>query len=187
MEASKQVVAEVESFESETESCLMLLDGRPSNYGGRRRLLQSRAEVIDDYFETKHDVDIEIATLPHGDVRYPELTVADCVCRAIRASIESGVSIEQTAGVERFDGSRGVPSVDSVGRVYELAPQGIAEEGDDFVPKVATWLYGKRPSTTEVGEIASEQFRKLIRESVSDERVRKYVLDTEERLRSRRE
>lgn len=183
IEATKDVIPEGVAQNEGKTNCLLLLDGRVSNFGGRENILQSRTEILDAYFEDQHNVNVSIATLEKADKQYPEVTAADCACNVFRDRIENGESIEALEHIQRFDTSRSVPSVDFDDRIYELAPKGVAQE-NTFESKVAAWLTGHRPSETALGEIAPQQFENLVTRHIDDIDVSQYVIDTRERLGS---
>jgi hypothetical protein len=183
MEATKDVIPAGLTREEDITSCLILLDGRVSNYGGRENLLRSRTEILDDYFEDQHGVNIAIATLEKADKQYPEVTAADCACKVFRDRIENGTSIESLDNIQRFDTARSVPSVSFDDRIYELAPKGVVEE-DTFESKVAAWIDGRRPSAIALGEMAPHQFERLVTDHISDEDISQYIIATRKRLGS---
>jgi len=183
VEAIKAVVPAGVSHDGDTTNCLVILDGRVSNFGGKQNILRSRSEVLDDYFENQNNVNIAFATLEKGDRTYPEVTVADCACNVFRYRIEQGDAVERIDHVQRFDSSRSVPSVDFEGRIYELAPKGVAQKST-FESKVAAWLTGHRPSEDALGELSQQQFETLVKNRIDDEDVSQYIIDTGNQLGS---
>ncbi|ACV12829.1 hypothetical protein Huta_2668 [Halorhabdus utahensis DSM 12940] len=183
VEAIKAVVPAGVSHDGDTTNCLVILDGRVSNFGGKQNILRSRSEILDDYFENQNNVNIAFATLEKGDRTYPEVTVADCACNAFRYRIEQGDAVERIDHVQRFDSSRSVPSVDFEGRIYELAPKGVAQKST-FESKVAAWLTGHRPSEDALGELSQQQFETLVKNRIDDEDVSQYIIDTGNQLGS---
>jgi len=183
VEAIKEVVPAGVSHDGDTTDCLVILDGRASNFGGEQNILRSRSEILDDYFENQNNVNIAFATLENGDRTYPEVTVADCACNVIRHRIEQEDAVEPLDNVQRFDSSRSVPSVDFEDHMYELAPKGVAQK-NTFESKVAAWLTGHRPSEKALGELSQRQFETLIENRIDDEDVTQYVIDTGNQLGS---
>lgn len=183
MEAVKDVIPIGDREYGSVENCLVLLDGSPSNFGGEDKLLQSRTEILDTYFEEKYGVSIEVATLERADRRYPEVTAADCACKIFQDRLQSGTSIEELLAIRRFDASRSVPAVEYDDRIYKLAPQGVSTE-DSFVSKVAAWISGKRASRSQLGDVTKGQFDALVQGSLTDEDVSQYITETERQLRS---
>ncbi|QLH77082.1 hypothetical protein HZS55_07150 [Halosimplex rubrum] len=183
VEAVKEVVPAGVSHDGDTTNCLVILDGRVSNFGGKQNILRSRSEILDDYFEDQNNVNIAFATLEKGDRTYPEVTVADCACNVFRHRIEQGNAVEQLEKVQRFDSSRSVPSVDFEDRIYQLAPKGVAQK-NTFESKVAAWLTGHRPSEDALGELSQQQFETLVENRIDDEDISQYVIDTRNRLGS---
>lgn len=178
IEAAKDVIPAGVGQYSSTENCLLLLDGRPSNYGGDTRLLQARNEILDQYFEDQHGLHIEVATLERADRRYPEMTTADCACKLISNRLTGESRIEDLDGVSRFDQSRSVPSVNDDGRVFELAPHGVAR-ADAFRSKVAAWVKGERPAESELGTVSPQELERLAERHLTDDVVTQYITDTE--------
>lgn len=183
VEAIKEVVPAGVSHDGDTTNCLVILDGRVSNFGGKQNILRSRSEILDNYFENQNNVNIAFATLEKGDRTYPEVTVADCACNVFCHRIEQGDTVERVDNVQRFDSSRSVPSVNFEDRIYELAPKGVAQE-NTFESKVAAWLTGHRPSEEALGELSQQQFETLIESRIDDEDVSQYVIDTRNQLGS---
>lgn len=183
VEAVKEVVPAGVSQGGDTTNCLVILDGRTSNFGGKGNILRSRAEILDDYFETQNNVNIAFATLEKGDKRYPEITAADFACNVFRDRIEQVQTIGQVDNVQRFDISRSVPSVEFEDRIYELAPKGVAQK-NTFESKVAAWLTGHRPSEEALGELSQRQFENLVENHIPDEDVSQYIIDTRNQLGS---
>jgi uncharacterized protein YkwD len=79
--------------------------------------------------------------------------------------------------------SRSVPSVNFEGRIYELAPEGVAQK-NTLESKVAAWLTGHHPSEDALGELSQRQFETLVENRIDDEDVSQYVIDTRNQLRS---
>jgi hypothetical protein len=183
VEAIKEVVSAGVSHDGDTTDCLVILDGRVSNFGGRQNILRSRSEILDDYFENQNNVSIAFATLEKGDRTYPEVTVADCACNVFRHRIEQEDAIEPIDNVQRFDTSRAVPSVNFEDRIYELAPKGVAQK-NTFESKVAAWLTGYRPSEEALGEVSQRQFETLVEKHIDDKDVSEYVIGTRNQLGS---
>jgi hypothetical protein len=182
-EAIKEVVPAGVSHDGDTTNCLVILDGRVSNFGGKQNILRSRSEILDDYFENQNNVNIDFATLEKGDRTYPEVTVADFACNIFRHRIGREDAIEQVENVHRFDSSRSVPSVNFEDRIYQLAPKGVAQE-NTFESKVAAWLTGHRPSEDALGELSQQRFETLVENRIDDRDVSQYVVDTRKRLGS---
>ena len=183
VEAIKEVVPAGVSHDGDTTNCLVILDGRVSNFGGEQNILRSRSEILDDYFENQNNVNIAFATLEKGDRTYPEVTVADCACNVFRHRIEQKDAVEPIDNVQRFDNSRSVPSVNFEDRIYELAPKGVAQK-NTFESKVAAWLTGHRPSEDALGELSQRQFETLVENRIDDKDVSQYVIDTRNQLGS---
>lgn len=183
VEAIKEVVPVGVPQDGSTTNCLVILDGRVSNFGGKENLLRSRSEILDDYFESQNNVNIAFATLEKGDRTYPEVTVADCACNVFRHQIEQEGAVEQIDHVQRFDSSRSVPSVGFEDRIYELAPKGVAQK-NTFESKVAAWLTGHRPSEDTLGELSEHRFEALVETHIDDEDVYQYVINTRNQLGS---
>jgi hypothetical protein len=186
VEAIKEVVPAGVSHDGDTTNCLVILDGRASNFGGTQNILRSQSEILDDYFENQNNVNIAFATLEKGDKTYPEVTVADCACNVFRHRIEQGEAVETIDNVQRFDSSRSVPSVDFEERIYKLAPKGVTQK-NTFESKVAAWLTGHRPSEDTLGELSQRQFETLVEKHIDDEDVTQYVIDTRSQLGSQQE
>ena len=183
IEVIKEVVPAGVSHNGDTTNCLVILDGRVSNFGGKQNILRSRSEILDDYFEEQNNVNIAFATLEKGDRTYPEVTVADCACNVFRYRIEQEDAVEQIDNVQRFDSSRSVPSVNFEGRIHKLAPKGVARK-DTFESKVAAWLTGHRPSEEALGELSQQQLETLVENRIDDEDVSQYIIDTNDQLGS---
>lgn len=183
VEAIKEVVPAGVSHDGETTDCLVMLDGRVSNFGGEQNILRSQSEILDDYFENQNNVNIAFATIEKGDRTYPEITVADCACKVFRHRIDQVEAVESIDHVQRFDSSRSVPSVDFEDRIYQLAPKGVAQK-TTFESKVAVWLTGHRPSEDALGELSQQQFETLVKNRIEDEDVSQYIIDTRNRLGS---
>jgi len=183
VEAIKEVVPAGVTHDGDMTNCLVILDGRVSNFGGEQNILRSRSEILDDYFENQNNVNIAFATLEKGDRTYPEVTVADCVCNVLRHRIEQEDAVELIDNVQRFDSSRSVPSVNFEDRIYELAPKGVAQK-NTFESKVAAWMTGHRPSADTLGELSQRQFETLVENRIDDEDVSQYVINTRNQLGS---
>ena len=183
VEATKEVVSTSTSPDDDVTNCLVILDGRVSNFGGEKNILRSQSEILDDYFESQNNVNIFFSTLEKGDKTYPELTVADCACNVFSHQIEHRPPIESIDNVQRFDDSRSVPSVGFEGRIYKLAPKGVAQK-DTFESKVAAWLTGCRPSEDQLSELSPQQFDDLVEKHIGDEDVSQYITDTRKQLGS---
>jgi hypothetical protein len=183
VEAIKEVVPPGVSHDGDTTNCLVILDGRVSNFGGKENILRSRSEILDDYFENQNNVNIAFATLEKGDRTYPEITVADCACNVFRHRIKQEEEMKSIDKVQRFDKSRSVPSVDSEDRIYQLAPKGVAQK-NTFESKVAAWLTGHRPSEDTLGELSQRQFENLVENHIDDKDVSQYVISTRNQLGS---
>jgi len=183
VEAIKEVVPAGISRDGDRTNCLVILDGRASNFGGTDNILRSRSEILDDYFENQNNVNIGFATLEKGDKTYPEITVTDCACNVFRHRIEQKNAIEPVDNVQRFDISRSVPSVNFEDRIYKLAPKGVAQK-NTFESKVAAWLTGHRPSEDALGELSQQQFENLVESNIDDEDVSQYVINTRNQLGS---
>lgn len=183
VEGIKEVVPTGISYDGNRSNCLVILDGRVSNFGGKQNILRSRSEILDEYFENQNNINIAFATLEKGDRTYPEVTVADCACNVFRHRIEQEDAVEPIDNVQRFDISRSVPSVDFEDRIYQLAPKGVAQK-NTFESKVAAWLTGRRPSEDVLGELSPRQFETLVENRIDDEDVSQYVTDTRNQLGS---
>lgn len=183
VEAIKEVIPAGVEHDGDTTHCLVILDGRVSNFGGKQNILRSRSEILDDYFENQNNVNIAFATLEKGDRTYPEVTVADFACNVFRHRIEQEDGIEPIDNVQRFDSSRSVPSVNFEDRIYELAPKGVGQK-NTFESKVAAWMTGHRPSEVAIGELSQRQFETLVDNHINDENVSQYVIDTRNQLGS---
>lgn len=183
MEAAKKVIQIAKNETQEDQDCLILLDGKASNYGGEINLLRSREEIVDGYFQQQNGVNISLATIQHGDRRYPEITVADCACNVIRNKIENGPAIEELNYTRRFDTSRSVPSVEFDGSVYRLAPKGV-QQTDEFESKVAAWIEGRRPHAEKMGDISTGQLSKIVSQGLDDDDVCRYISEMSDQLGS---
>lgn len=150
-ECIKEVITDHRSETADQANCLVLLDGRPSNYGGEKALLNCRKEIVDDYFQSKYNLDVEIATLETADKRYPEITVADCACREYIDAVGREGYVEAVDGLSRLDSKRSVPSVDADGRVNQLAGEGTSAV-DTVAARVVAWATGSRPAEQQIGE-----------------------------------
>lgn len=183
VEAIKEVIPAGVSHDAETTDCLVMLDGRVSNFGGRQAILRSQSEILDDYFQNQNSVNIAFAPIVKGDKTYPEITVADFACKVFRSRIEQTEAIEQVDYVQRFDNSRSVPSGGSEDRIHKIAAKGVAQR-NTFESKVAVWLTGHRPSEEALGELSQQQFETLIKNHIEDEDVSEYIIETRNRLGS---
>lgn len=183
IEAAKEVIQVAKNEIQGNQDCLILLDGKASNYGGEKNLLRSHEEILDSYFQQQNGVNISLATIQHGDRRYPEITVADCACNIIRNKIESEQIIENLEHVQRFDVSRSVPSVEFNGSVYRLAPKGV-QQTDEFESKVAAWIEGKRPHAEKMGDISAGQLQRIITQEIDDDDICRYISEMSNQLGS---
>ena len=183
VEAVKDLVSAGVSDGGDTTNCLVILDGRVSNFGGKQTILRSRTEILDDYFESQNNVTIAFATLEKGDRTYPEVTVADFACNVFRHRMEQAEAVELINNVQRFDTSRSVPSVDFEDRIYQLAPKGVAQK-NTFKSKVAAWLTGHRPAEDALGKVSERHFETLVGNRIDDEALAQYVIDTRNQLGS---
>lgn len=81
IEAVKNAIERASTPSDDRRNCLILLDGRALNYGNEPSILRSKTEILDSYFEKQNGVAVSVATLERADRRYPEVTIADFVCR----------------------------------------------------------------------------------------------------------
>lgn len=167
-ESVKEVITDHRGEDAEQANCLVLLDGRPSNYGGEKALLNCRKEIVDDYFQSKCNLDVEMATLETADKRYPEVTVADCACRDYIDAVGREGYIEAVDGLSRLDSKRSVPSVDADGRVNRLAGEGTSAV-DTVAARAVAWATGSRPAEQQIGERDRQLVRALDDKLTNDE------------------
>ena len=175
VEAIKRVVQQA-STPDERSDCLVILDGAPSNYGGKRSILKSKTEILDSYFENQNNVSVSIATLPKADRRYPEVTITDLACRSFVNRVEQTGSIPPVDAVVRFDPSRSVPSVEySDENVYSLASTGVSDD-TTVRSSVVAWCRGTAPSVDAVGTADAQSYEQIVQASIDKRAVRQYLL-----------
>lgn len=173
-ESVKEVITDGRSEHSEEANCLVLLDGRPSNYGGEKALLNCRAEIVDDYFQSKYNLDIEVATLEAADQRYPEVTTADCACRNYINAVNRRGAVEAVPGLSRLDSSRSVPSVDADGRIHRLAGEGTSNV-DTVAARAVAWATGSRPVGQQIGE-RDKQLGRIVDNKLTNDNLAEWIL-----------
>ena len=183
-EAVKAVIRDHRAEHSGTTNCLVLFDGQPSNYGGEEALLNCLDEILDDYFQSKHSVNVDIATLETADKRYPEVTIADCACKLYTdAVVQQGV--EAASRLCWFDSSRSVPSVDADGRVYQLAGAGTSDV-DTVAARAVAWATGRRPTDQVIGE-RDKQLHRTVETKLDNDRLAHQILAESNQPGSQRE
>ncbi len=165
--AAKSVLTSLSS-EIDTRP-LILLDGRPRNFGGADALKRHfESELGQSFFSQLFPVDI--ATLASGDLIYPEITLADLYANRISSCIyeDDGCEIESIADRRQ---PQGTPGVDPSVRLHRLASEG-AEDPEHPKARAACWLRGKHPNKESVGEVESGR---LPLSQIEDENVCSYL------------